>query len=447
MTAEVVLMNKACVAMAADSAVTISQGRRGFKTFHTVNKVFELKRGSGIGVMIYSNAEFNGVPWETVIKRFRRQHPGLHAHVSDYVDEFLQYLATESAAPEAHDASVIADAINQHVLGAFDLLKRRAAEWISVSGTEKKAPLNRIFVEWLNLFESYVENAETPDWASEVSGHLVSGPNRQVVHDFVEEMFVRFPLRPSLLKRLESLLCEALAKCLREPSESGLVIAGFGTDDPFPSMDACRVRGRIGGTVRAVHRTQVRISLDLPSHIETFAQDEQAQGFLTGITDQVRGKVINYWSSWARTFPKKAQTAVADQVPVIKSPATISKISLAVSDLAQQALTEFGREMEHYQSEVVFGPMLRSVAVLPKDEVGTLASSLVNVTSLRQKMSISDMETVGGPVDCALISPGDGFVWLSRKHYFNPDLNPSWHLTHTYAETSAQAEGTSDAQS
>jgi hypothetical protein len=32
-------------------------------------------------------------------------------------------------------------------------------------------------------------------------------------------------------------------------------------------------------------------------------------------------------------------------------------------------------------------------------------------------------ETVGGPVDVAFISKGDGFVWIKRKHYFKPDLN------------------------
>ena len=35
-----------------------------------------------------------------------------------------------------------------------------------------------------------------------------------------------------------------------------------------------------------------------------------------------------------------------------------------------------------------------------------------------------DAETVGGPIDVAVISKGDGFVWIKRKHYFKPELNP-----------------------
>ena len=34
-----------------------------------------------------------------------------------------------------------------------------------------------------------------------------------------------------------------------------------------------------------------------------------------------------------------------------------------------------------------------------------------------------DSETVGGPVDVAVISKGDGFIWIDRKHYFRKDLN------------------------
>ena len=32
-------------------------------------------------------------------------------------------------------------------------------------------------------------------------------------------------------------------------------------------------------------------------------------------------------------------------------------------------------------------------------------------------------ETVGGPIDVAVISKGDGFVWIKRKHYFDRELN------------------------
>lgn len=38
--------------------------------------------------------------------------------------------------------------------------------------------------------------------------------------------------------------------------------------------------------------------------------------------------------------------------------------------------------------------------------------------------AVTQRETVGGPIDVAVITRGDGFIWIRRKHYFEPSLNP-----------------------
>lgn len=69
--------------------------------------------------------------------------------------------------------------------------------------------------------------------------------------------------------------------------------------------------------------------------------------------------------------------------------------------------------------------MVSIVAGLPKEELASMAEALVSLTSLRRKVSFG-LETVGGPVDVAVISKGDGFIWIKRKHYFDPALNPQF---------------------
>jgi len=64
---------------------------------------------------------------------------------------------------------------------------------------------------------------------------------------------------------------------------------------------------------------------------------------------------------------------------------------------------------------------------LPKDELAAVAEALVNLTVFKRRVSM-DVETVGGPVDVAVLSKGDGFVWIKRKHYFRPELNPQFLL-------------------
>jgi len=54
-----------------------------------------------------------------------------------------------------------------------------------------------------------------------------------------------------------------------------------------------------------------------------------------------------------------------------------------------------------------------------------MAESLVSLTSFKRKVTM-ESETVGGPIDVAVISKGDGFIWIKRKHYFKPELNPQF---------------------
>jgi hypothetical protein len=37
-----------------------------------------------------------------------------------------------------------------------------------------------------------------------------------------------------------------------------------------------------------------------------------------------------------------------------------------------------------------------------------------------------ESETVAGPIDVALITKGDGIIWIKRKHYFKEELNPQF---------------------
>ena len=51
-----------------------------------------------------------------------------------------------------------------------------------------------------------------------------------------------------------------------------------------------------------------------------------------------------------------------------------------------------------------------------------MAESLVNLTSFKRKVTM-ESETVGGPIDVAVISKGDGFIWIKRKQYFKAEFN------------------------
>lgn len=67
-------------------------------------------------------------------------------------------------------------------------------------------------------------------------------------------------------------------------------------------------------------------------------------------------------------------------------------------------------------------PLVNAVSSLSKDDLAEMAESLIYLTYLKRRITFTE-ESVGGPVDVAVISKGDGFVWIKRKHYFQPELN------------------------
>lgn len=67
MTAEIALLNKEGVALAADSAVTI-RTPGGIKIIPSVNKIFTLSKYHPVGVMVYGNAQLLEVSWELLVK-------------------------------------------------------------------------------------------------------------------------------------------------------------------------------------------------------------------------------------------------------------------------------------------------------------------------------------------------------------------------------------------
>jgi hypothetical protein len=72
-------------------------------------------------------------------------------------------------------------------------------------------------------------------------------------------------------------------------------------------------------------------------------------------------------------------------------------------------------------------PLRRVLGVLPVDEMAELAETLINLQSLKEKVT-KNSETVGGPVDVAIITKNEGLLWAKRKHFFDIDLNSRFAL-------------------
>ena len=90
MTAIVAVLNKHCAAIAADSAVTMGDTH---KVVNSANKIFTLSKYHPVAVMTYNNASYMGIPWDIIIKEYRRQlNNKAFGTLREYVDDFITFI-------------------------------------------------------------------------------------------------------------------------------------------------------------------------------------------------------------------------------------------------------------------------------------------------------------------------------------------------------------------
>jgi hypothetical protein len=167
----------------------------------------------------------------------------------------------------------------------------------------------------------------------------------------------------------------------------------------------------------------MEITRDNPSAILAFAQKEMVQRFMTGI-DPSLSRII------PRLFRSSMMQNCFDVLEKYGDPAhRTDEVKGLIRESVNESIKAIAAPFKKIQMQNFADPIIQMVSLLPKDELPNLAESLVGLTSLKRHVSI-DAETVGGPIDVALISKADGFIWIKRKHYFRPELNP--HFVRNY---------------
>jgi len=195
---------------------------------------------------------------------------------------------------------------------------------------------------------------------------------------------------------------------------TGIVIAGFGEKEILPEIRTyyieCLIENKL---VFALNQGKSEKCERNTVAVIPFAQDEVVKTFIEGIEPSLFRVMQESFEEILEEFPK----LIAQHIePALKTKQKeIAKLRDMLLDAYYESIADTIR------NEHIF-PVLRTVGVLPKEELAAMAETLVNLTSFKRRVT-TDSETVGGPVDVAVITKGDGFIWMKRKHYFKPELN------------------------
>jgi len=403
MTAEIVIMNSDAVAMASDSVVTIGNEYSDEKTYPSANKLFAISYDLPVGIMTYGNGKFMDLSWETLIKMYRKKCKKPLNHLKEYVDDFLNFLKGVELYTEEHRKQIILQnfyafhySIRETIAREIDSIEELwddSDEDVNNSEADVKggSPTHDIPTTIMNILNREIDSMEhTNQYQFESEDEMSADKTflQSMDSDFESILLQLYGnLYAGETRKLVDKLTECHFTYIGTFNYSGIVISGYGENDIFPKTYSLMMR--------EAHSDGIIYACDLKDGpgVFPFAQRDMVDLFMTGFSRKILANILNEIDT---EFPTDCQH--------IKE--TIARSIQNDIDITIQLIQN-----------------------LPKAELAVMAETLVNLTSFK-KMFSRGMETVGGPIDVAVISKGDGFIWIKRKHYFEPELNPHFIARH-----------------
>jgi hypothetical protein len=439
MTAEIVIMNKQAIALASDSAVTMTH-EMGEKIKTSANKLFALSKYHPVGVMIYNNADLMGIPWETIIKIYRNKiDKKASDSLKEYADNFIAFL--DNGNPLFSD-SVQKEYLYFSVYGYFDFIKEQIFEYLEFFLSEKpkitqdeiKKIISKIIKEHYEKWKNANSIPSIPD------SHIneIKEKYGETIEKVIYEVFQELPIskiHSDQLKEIGASLFSKFPDSIWTQNLSGIIFAGFGEKEIFPSIKAYDIEGIVNNKLKYRESLTDEIGHKTDASIIPFAQREMVDTFMQGIDPSYRNLEESYLKKIFNEF-----TDISLNLLKTEKNDNNQKSKKILQKSSEKIILDFQKKLENHRQEMYIDPVLSVVSMLSKDELAAMAETLVNLTSFKRKITMGS-ETVGGPIDVAVISKGDGFIWIKRKHYFKPELNPQFFANYYKEEIKDDKEG------
>lgn len=421
MTAEIAVYNKSAVALAADSAVTISGGGND-KIYNGAEKLFSLTKHHPVGLMVYGSGDLCSAPWELVIKAYRKQlGEKSFPTVEEYSSDFFQFLeVSTNIIPDAMRDKQIYSYLSESVLHTL----------VESFGSEKENDYwnnfdqKQFFIdleEYCHLLLEQLSDTEFLD--------AFSGDDLDAAAIFCEELTPHIvadkiggseaaEIPETLVSIINSIFSAMLCKRSDTGNISGIVIAGYGDNDYYPKVLSYDVCGFFNGKIRKSVNTD-KCTSEGDSGVTPFAQEDEVSAFMQGCSRNLITKLHSQYRDSIGDLLEGIDGIIDDK---IDSEELKEQFREDILQVVQDSLSNTGQKIQYFMNENYVSKVVNMVEYLPKQDLAYMAESLVNLTAFKRKVS-DDSETVGGPIDVAVITKADGFIWVKRKHYFEKELN------------------------
>ena len=376
MTCEVAVMNNRGVAVAADSAVTLSAPG---KVFNRAEKLFQFGTAP-IAVMVYGNADMMGVPWETVIKTFTQQRGDQRFdHVDQYAQDLFRFIEQSyllsQVTRQREQVQIIARACFCGIIVEIcEKISERKGINQDPNPTILRTATKREIAAILSEVIDEIDWGNIEDENIRIQCDQLLTQSASYLHELEEELEQEFfgsrDYLPERVKERIKNVCRHMYARSVESTQSGVVVMGIGESELFPVL---------------IHYLVTGIIIDGNLHVVKLDEAQCDQPGLGYVFPFAQGKIIDM-------FFHGIHPDLFDKIP-------------------EETKYNFAVEIRNYRQ-----PLMEAVSALPLFELAQLAEALVNLTALSARVSTAEqIESVGGPIDVAVISKGDGFKWVKKS--------------------------------
>lgn len=414
MTSEIAVLNQRAVALAADSAVTLVDGGL-VAVRNDQRKLFNLVDGKPIGLMFYGVADVMGHPWDQLIEHYQTTvKPAGFARVGDYAKSFLGALDNfnEFFPPErfGDEYKRLLASVFRYTFHVAQYLRDSAEGELAKAsdGVILEAAIERVWRVY-QVREDGTARPDLPCFPKDFGKKIAATYARQR-DETIAYGFSQFGISKQAMQRLNDIAVYCVVKDLFLEDVTGLVFAGFGSEERYPSVVTCYMSAIVDGIAKRSEPIVESIDGEIRSRIRVFADSEVTNAFIRGIDFNLERRLYGGF----RLLMHGLVDQVIGAVPTHDATTRENVRERFQREFVPRYFEAFHRMIADYQQQVFINPILRVLEIAAGSELADTARELVSLNVFKKRIT-AQKQTVGGAIDVALISREGGFQWRSKQ--------------------------------
>ncbi len=363
MTSQGIITTKRNCILASDRQSTMPDG----KTYGGFEKIFELSSIHSAALMFNGNADFEDVPLETLIRRFKiKTNFNRLSTIEEIKNEFIRFLCENTQ----HSSS------QEFIRDILKTFKKELKQEFDEYGFEKTISLK--------------QKRKLPQF-------IKSFPNIDTeFHDIIPN--------GKSIKEHNSVLWEIFSHYIQYEG-TGIIMAGFNLKSNYHSFVEINIYCNDNGKI--IHEI-IDSAVDCKDpFIKVFAINEEAYTFITCVSDEFIEYILSYINASNESILTHLKWNLEKEE--IENSTRILEIIKKLQDEEYHDLFE---DIDNYRSDAIDDTSY-SIDNLPEWLLCIFAELLIRLTAVKQKTS-SNIESVSIDTDILILSKTNSFKWIKN---------------------------------